>query len=76
MRKKRGLFRMSCLNYLNKKGPQHEHRCQYLLLFSELHLHLFVPWLVFANAVTGDEVAADVRQLWVLLPCLFDETEE
>ncbi len=48
----------------------------YLLLFPKLHLHLLVPRLVLANAVAGDEVAADVSQLWVLLPRLFDETEE
>lgn len=46
----------------------------YLLLFPELNFHLLVPELVFANAVAGDEVAADVSQLWVLFSCLFDKT--
>ena len=48
----------------------------YLLLFPKLHLHLFVPWLVLANALASNEVAADISQLWVLLPRLFDKTEE
>ncbi len=48
----------------------------YLLLFPELNLHLLVPQLVLADAVASDEVAANVSQLWVLLACLFDETEE
>lgn len=47
----------------------------YLLLLPELHLHLLVPELVFANAVSSDEVAADIRQLWVLFSCLFDKAE-
>lgn len=45
----------------------------YLLLLPELHLHLFVSWLVFSNAVTSDEVAADVSQLRILLSRLFDQ---
>lgn len=45
----------------------------YLLLLPELHLHLLVARLVFADAVAGDEVAADVSQLGVLLPRFFDE---
>lgn len=45
----------------------------YLFLFPELHFHLLVPELVFANAVAGDEVAADVSQLRVLFSCLFDK---
>lgn len=44
----------------------------YLLLFPELHLHLLVPGLVFPDAVASDEVAADVSQLRVLLPCFFN----
>lgn len=48
----------------------------YLLLFPELHLHLFVTRLVLADAVAGDEVAADVSEFWVLFPRLFDQTEE
>lgn len=48
----------------------------YLLLFPELHLHLFVTRLVLADAVAGDEVAADVSKFWVLFPRLFDQTEE
>lgn len=42
----------------------------HFLLFSELHLHLLVAWLVLADAVAGDEVAANVGQLRILLPCL------
>lgn len=48
----------------------------YLLLFPELHLHLFVTRLVLADAVASDEVAADVSEFWVLFPRLFDQTEE
>lgn len=48
----------------------------YLLLFPELHLHLFVTRLVLADAVAGDEVAANVSEFWVLFPRLFDQTEE
>jgi len=44
-------------------------------LLSELHLHLFVARLVLADAVTCDEVATDVGQLWVLLPCLLDKPD-
>jgi len=49
---------------------------EYLFLFPELHLHLLVAWLVLANAVASDEVAADVGQLWVLLAGLFDEADD
>ncbi|TNN38748.1 hypothetical protein EYF80_051080 [Liparis tanakae] len=49
---------------------------RYLLLLPELHLHLLVARLVLADAVSGDEVAADVRQLRVLLPGLFDQAAE
>lgn len=47
----------------------------YLLLLSELDLHLLVAKLVFANAVSSDEVAADISQLWVLLSRLFDKAK-
>lgn len=47
----------------------------YLLLLPELDLHLLVPELVFADAVSGNEVAADISQLWVLFPCLLDQAE-
>lgn len=47
----------------------------YLLLLPELNLHLLVPELVFPNAVSSDEVTADISQLWVLFSCLFDKAE-
>lgn len=46
----------------------------HLLLLPELHLHLLVPGVVLADAVSCDEVAADVGQLRVLLPRFLDQT--
>lgn len=67
-----GLTQPSChsCKRSNKRKVVH------LLLLPELHLHLLVPQLVLADAVAGDEVAADVGQLWVLLPCFFDQTKK
>ncbi len=58
-----------------KEVAQETAEFSYLLLLSELHLHLFVARLVLADAVTCDEVATDVGQLWVLLPCLLDKPD-
>lgn len=48
----------------------------HLFLLPELRFHLLVARLVLPDAVSGDEVAADVSQLWVLFASFLDQSKK